>query len=103
MNLGTLARIAWRQGRLTDAEALTEEALAEFEAANDSAEIADAWTQLAAIRLYQGRREHALPLLARSLQLNQELRSPRGASSRPGGDSTRIDRCGDSRSASGQG
>ena len=31
MNLGTLARIAWRQGRLTDAEALTEEALAELD------------------------------------------------------------------------
>jgi MalT-like TPR region len=63
--LGNLAIIAWKEDRLTDAEVLAADALAELEAVSNQAQVADALTVLAGVRLYQGRRGDALPVLGR--------------------------------------
>jgi predicted ATPase len=73
--LMSLATVRWKQGQLAEAEALYDEALAYFEEIGDDAEEAYVSTNLAAVRLYQGRRDDALSPLGRALALCQELRS----------------------------
>jgi predicted ATPase/class 3 adenylate cyclase len=73
--LHNLASVAWKQGRLSDAEALYEEARSVFEPIGDDVQVAYSWTNLAGVRLYQGRRAEALPPLRRGLLLYEQLRS----------------------------
>lgn len=73
-----LAILAWKQGEYDHAGALLEECLTHYERLGVEASQASTCTQLGGVRLYQGRREEALPLLARGLQLYRKLGSPSG-------------------------
>jgi predicted ATPase len=73
--LNQLGMIAWKQGRFVDAEALFEEALAEYEEQHDIVQIGWVSHNLAAVRLYLNRRADALPPLRRAIHIYERLRS----------------------------